>query len=377
MSRLLARSCCALACVCAFITSTSPCHAQGKQVSLRMSSVPHQPVYDYVPVGASSTQGLGYCGPVNCSANCGPGCTTCSDGGDCGCGGCDGSCGCGPGACNCGAGGCNCGSGGCGCCGDCGSDCAGRCDCSDMGCTSCDMGCGPCDGYCDSDCGVAYECVPECCSPRFTMFGEFLYLQVTDADVTHAQQQDGLGGPGTVPFGEIGSIGQDFNPGFRVGGSVACGPCTSVIVSYTFFESDSFSSLAPPFSTSTGAVGSLVQHPGAGLTASTGPVNATYDVDFQLGDVMWRRIVHQTCRYELAFSAGAEYGHLEQQLLTERNLRRRCGRRDRHVDRDHVRRRRHQVRRRRQSPIWTWLWNLRPRYGRRTHRPLQQPLRDV
>ena len=144
------------------------------------------------------------------------------------------------------------------------------------------------------------------------MFGDYLYLQVTDADVAHAQQQDGLGGAGTVPFGEIGSIGEDFNPGFRVGGGLACGPCTSVIVSYTFFESDSFSSLEPPTTTSTGAVGSLVQHPGAGLTASTGPVDATYDVDFQLGDVVWRRILKQTCRYELAFSAGVEYGHLEQ-----------------------------------------------------------------
>ena len=56
-------------------------------------------------------------------------------------------------------------------------------------------------------------------SLAFTMFGDFLYLQSTDVDVAHAQQQDGLGGAGTVPFGEIGTIGTDFNPGFRVGGS--------------------------------------------------------------------------------------------------------------------------------------------------------------
>lgn len=145
------------------------------------------------------------------------------------------------------------------------------------------------------------------------MFGEFLYLQVTDADVAYAQQQDGIGGAGTVPFGEIGTIGQDFNPGFRVGGSIACGPCTGVVMSFTHFESDSFSSLDAPFIPGGGgAVGSLVHHPGAALTASTGPVDATYDVDFQLADAVWRRIVKQSARYELAVSCGFEYGHLEQ-----------------------------------------------------------------
>jgi len=93
---------------------------------------------------------------------------------------------------------------------------------------------------------------------------------------------------------------------------MAWGPCTSVVTSYTYFESDSFSSLEAPTNTSTGAVGSLVHHPGAALTASAGPVDATYDVDFQLADVMWRRVLKQDCRYELACSIGVEYGHLEQ-----------------------------------------------------------------
>jgi hypothetical protein len=144
------------------------------------------------------------------------------------------------------------------------------------------------------------------------MYGDYLYLQSTDVDVAHAQQQDGLGGAGTVPFGEIGTIGEDFEPGYRVGGSIACGPCTSVGVSYTFFESGSSSSLEAPFGTNTGAVGSLVHHPGAALTASAGPVDATYDIDFQVADAMWRRVVKQSARYAMAFSVGFEYGHLEQ-----------------------------------------------------------------
>ncbi len=147
------------------------------------------------------------------------------------------------------------------------------------------------------------------------MYGDFLYLQVTDVDVAHAQQQDGLGGAGTVPFGEISTIGQDFNPGFRVGSSIACGPCTSVGISFTHFESDSFSSLeAPVISGGGGAVGSLVHHPGAALTASAGPVDATYAINFDLADVMWRKVWKESARYNLAYSFGAQFGHLEQEF---------------------------------------------------------------
>jgi hypothetical protein len=284
-------------------------------------------VYDYVPVsgvtpaGGTETAGLGYCGPINCGADCG-----CSDGncaggdcasgnctsgcaaGDCGCGGCDGSCGCGPGNCNCGSGSCGCGGMGSG-----SYAYGGGCGPCDAGCGSCDYGCGcgPCDDYCD--CGVAYECAPQCCAPKCRFWGEYLYLQSTDADVAHAQQQNGTGGAGTVPFGEIGTIGEGFNSGYRAGGSIACGPCTSVGVAYTFFESGSRSSLDAPFVPGGGgAVGSLVHHPGAALTASAGPVDASYQLDFQLADIAWRRVFHQTERYAAAFSAGFEYGHLEQ-----------------------------------------------------------------
>jgi hypothetical protein len=144
------------------------------------------------------------------------------------------------------------------------------------------------------------------------MFGDFLYLQSTDVDVAHAQQQDGLGGAGTVPFGEIGTIGTDFNPGFRIGGSAKCGPCTQVMMSYTWYESDAVSSLDPPTNTSTGAVGSLMHHPGAALTASAGPVDATYELNFQLADLVWRRVFLHQPRYNAGFLCGVEYGHLEQ-----------------------------------------------------------------
>jgi Legionella pneumophila major outer membrane protein precursor len=217
----------------------------------------------------------------------------------------------------------NCGPMGCGPeCGVAGGECdywgGGQpgCDCSvsDGGCGPYDCGCGPCDMGCDVDCGIPCDCGPSTCrKSRFTMFGDFLYLQPTDVDVAHAQQQNGLGGAGTVPFGEIGTIGEDFNPGFRVGGSVACGPCSGVVFSFTHFESDSSSSLdAPVITGGGGAVGSLVHHFNTELTASAGPVDATYEIDYQLADVMCRNTWRSGCDYEVNYMVGAQFGHLDQ-----------------------------------------------------------------
>lgn len=148
---------------------------------------------------------------------------------------------------------------------------------------------------------------------RCSVYAEHLYLQMSDGDVTHAQQQNGIGGAGTVPFGEIGSLGQDFNQGFRVGASVACGVRSSVGVSFTHFETDSASRLdAPSIVGGGGAVGSLVHLPGAAITASSGPVNAAYDVSFQLADVMCRTAIIQGPCNNLGVSWGVEAARLEQ-----------------------------------------------------------------
>jgi len=142
-------------------------------------------------------------------------------------------------------------------------------------------------------------------------WGEFLYLQATDADVTHGQQQDGIGGAGTVPFGRIGTVSPDHQPGFRVGTDIAFSDCSSIGMSFTHFESDAFDTLTPPnIPGGSGAVRSFVQHPGANLTASDGPVAAAYSVDFQLADFRYRSIWKANDCYAINWSVGGQYGHL-------------------------------------------------------------------
>lgn len=168
---------------------------------------------------------------------------------------------------------------------------------------------------CTSDC-----CAGSCCCPatpwwahRSSVWGEFLYLQATDADVAYAQQQNGIGGAGTVPFGRIGTVSQDHQPGLKVGLSKAFTNSSSLEMSYTFFESDAVDSLAAPIIPGGGgAIGSLVHLPGSSITSSTGPVNAAYDVDFQLANFSYRSLWKANDCFIINWSVGGQYGKLEQ-----------------------------------------------------------------
>ena len=69
----------------------------------------------------------------------------------------------------------------------------------------------------------------------------------------------------------------------RAGAQVRFAPKEAIFGQFTWFESSADDSLAAPtIPGGGGAVGSLVHHPGAALTASAGPVTGTYDIDFQL-----------------------------------------------------------------------------------------------
>jgi hypothetical protein len=144
---------------------------------------------------------------------------------------------------------------------------------------------------------------------RHAVFGEFLFLHPTGADVFHAQQQ---GGVGTVPFGQIGVADLHYEPGVRVGGDWAVGDVTSLAAAYTWFESNAHSSVEAP--DVMGAVGSLVHHPGVGVLVSAGPVDARSVVDFQMADADFRVLLMNDKSFWLNGSAGLRWGRLEQEF---------------------------------------------------------------
>ncbi|MGI9458275.1 MAG: hypothetical protein ACR2NU_17065, partial [Aeoliella sp.] len=100
-------------------------------------------------------------------------------------------------------------------------ECGGCCDagCSDGCCGDCGAGC------CDLGTGCGDVCCNEPWMHRDSLYGTFLYLHPVGADMHHAQQQNGTGGAGTTPFGEIGVADPHAEQGIRVGGTLALGAC--------------------------------------------------------------------------------------------------------------------------------------------------------
>lgn len=161
-------------------------------------------------------------------------------------------------------------------------------------------------------------CVPATCTPApvvwhlpTRIFGDLLFIQATGVDMAHAQQQDGIGGAGTVPRGRIGVLDPDHELGFRVGGGFALSPQSRLNVLYSHYDSATADSLGLPTFPS-GAIGSLVHHPNAQITSSTGPVNATYSVDFQVGEITYEHLLRKTCNGYFSYLVGGRYGRLDQ-----------------------------------------------------------------
>jgi hypothetical protein len=162
---------------------------------------------------------------------------------------------------------------------------------------------------------VCVPCVEQPLPIKYSIFGEFLFLQPRGVDIVHAQQQDGIGGAGTVPFGDLGITDFHYEPGVRVGGDMAVSCNTSIAGSYTWFESNARSRVeAPIVPGGGGSIGSLVHHPGAAITASPGPVDARSVLDFQLADVEYRARLLQGPRSWVNGGLGGRYARLEQEF---------------------------------------------------------------
>ena len=172
-------------------------------------------------------------------------------------------------------------------------------------CDQCDHG-NQCD-HC-AHCGMnacGCECMPFW-AHRDSVFGESLFLRPRGVDMAYAVQQDGNGPPG----GRVGVVDPVFSGGFRVGFSKALEDCSSIVFGYTNFQSHAFDTIAAPRG---GSVSSLVLEPGPPVANSTNSlVTAGYDIDFQLADVDYRRLLSYGPCHDLDFTLGLRYGNLRQ-----------------------------------------------------------------
>jgi major outer membrane protein len=165
---------------------------------------------------------------------------------------------------------------------------------------------------------------PGTCDPFWThrsgIFGEYLYLHATGVDMAHAIQQNGVGGPGTTPNGRVGTIDQNFSPAWRVGFVDALDSCSSIQGSYTNFRSHGGDTLGAQAGVGS-TVSSQVLHPeslNAGSTSSL--VRAVNDIDFQLAEIEYRRLLTGGMQHALNFTVGGRYGKLDQQFQQTGNF---------------------------------------------------------
>ena len=168
---------------------------------------------------------------------------------------------------------------------------------------------------------AASDCCPiecdDCCLPpwahRSSIFGELLMLRARDAEVAYAVAIDGAIVPppaSPIQVGPVAVADPDYEPGFRVGGSYALDDCSSIVLTYSRFQSstnDTVGTTAPL------VLRSLVLHPG---TANAGSdfldASATLGVDFDLADIDYRAVWSADELWAVNYVIGARYARLQQ-----------------------------------------------------------------
>ena len=167
--------------------------------------------------------------------------------------------------------------------------------CGTPGCTSCTEDCPP---YWEHRSGV---------------FGEFLFLHARDADVHFSTPSDGLG-INRVPIDNALVADPAYDPGFRIGGQFALSCKSSLVASYTWYESSVNDRATLPGGT--GFLFPTLVHPN---TINVGSdyllAEADYDIDFQFIDVAGLFLLRGDCETRVNGYAGFRYAGLEQDLF--------------------------------------------------------------
>ncbi|HUY91365.1 MAG TPA: Lpg1974 family pore-forming outer membrane protein [Pirellulales bacterium] len=171
-------------------------------------------------------------------------------------------------------------------------------------------------GSCGS-CGAAAGCntgCNTCCDPfwahRSGAFFDFLYLRPRNADVAYALPRNGVDPATAVPYGAVATANPNFGAGFRLGSTYAIDRCSSLQLTYTYFQSNANGSAFtnPPLS-----MHSLVTDPHTYTAASDSLASLSrYHIGFQLVDLDYRRLIAAGNNWSVNYAVGTRYAHLSQ-----------------------------------------------------------------
>ncbi|HEV3005345.1 MAG TPA: Lpg1974 family pore-forming outer membrane protein [Pirellulales bacterium] len=168
------------------------------------------------------------------------------------------------------------------------------------------------DGRQASCCGDG--CCHSCCSPFWAhksgLFAEMLYLRPRGVDVAYAEVRNGIDPATAVPFGQVATASPSYAMGYRIGIARALNRCTSIVLSYTHYQSETDGSLFanPPLS-----VHSLVTLPQT-FTAASDSLAALgrYNVRFQFVDLDYKRLLSGGDNWAVNYSLGTRYADLHE-----------------------------------------------------------------
>jgi hypothetical protein len=155
----------------------------------------------------------------------------------------------------------------------------------------------------------------DCCCPdplwchRSGVFADMLYLRPGNIDHIYAIEQTGPL-PTDSPTGPLGRVGFDAALGYRLGVTQALTDCSSLQVSYLWFQDDTQSTI-------TATPGNVLiltpALPNIANVGSTGIVDsARYDIRFQQVDIDYRGLLYGTCNSAVNYFAGLRYANLKQ-----------------------------------------------------------------
>jgi hypothetical protein len=157
-----------------------------------------------------------------------------------------------------------------------------------------------------------------CCDPlwchRSGVFADLLYLRPGNIDYVYAIEQTGPL-PTDSPTGPVGRVGFDGAMGYRVGATQALSDCSSLQVSYTWFQDDTQDTIA---ATAPNVLILKPALPNIANVGSTGIVDsARYDIRFQQVDIDYRSLLYGTYDSAINYFAGLRYANLKQDFRAQ------------------------------------------------------------
>ena len=161
-------------------------------------------------------------------------------------------------------------------------------------------------------------CAPGACVHRSGVFADLLYLRPSNVDVVFAVEQTDPDPNIANPTGQVGIASFDSSVGIRGGFSYAITDYSSIVASYTWYETDTSAQIAAGPGN---VLDSRIFHPSSATSGSASVASlAVYDLRVQRADLDYRWLMAGDCFWAINLTGGIRYGNLDQQFRTQQTL---------------------------------------------------------